>query len=383
MKLTPSRMVAATLLLVAHSTFAQNITDNYDFFYPKIKFSPAYPAPEGTTFKLTHVQKTERLSAKNLDAMSTLINIDLKYNRKTPDVTFFFNVTGITIKNQETISADGKLFKKINYTIKNSIDCIDKAGATFNSLPLENGTKVKSIIVGANFFRQLVSDNDKYPKPADVPNIDASPGYVPSFEEAFGKIPPIGFSTQTDLDAFEKKYTDFIVAKAEAIAVQTEFSNSVDLLMVLYGSGTWRENFAVAAVGRAKSNPNDYSDMDKAAEQIKNAYKILSVNVADTAAYYPLLRSAVNTYTAIEASKEDRLKSEVAQSILQHNLSLAHAWLLNMDEAIKYAGKLSANKRAAPGPILSIQRTIAFLQKRAITKEVSSPGNLLEKMPKS
>ena len=381
MKPLLSIFFTSSILLVTHSISAQTPNDYYDFFYPKIKFIPAQPAPAGTTFKLTNVLKTERLSEKNLANLLPLIDIDLKYSRKSPDVTFFFNVSGITITGEETISESGKYFRKISYTIKNSINCIDKNGATFNSLAMEDGTKIKSINVGSNFFRQLTSQNDKYPKPAEIPNIDGSLGYVPSFEESFGKIPPTGFSTTAELDAFVKKYNNFISAKAEALAVETEFSNNIGMLEVLYGSHTFREDFSVATVKKPKSLSFNYDDFDKAAEQLKNAYKIFSVNVTDTASYYPMLRSVVSTYTAIEAANEERIKFDIVQSVLQHNLSLANAWLLNIDEAMLYARKLSANRRAAPGPIPSLQHTIAYLQKRAVVKNGYS-GNLLEKMPK-
>jgi hypothetical protein len=375
-------MIAAALLLVTHSTSAQDMTDDYEFFYPKIKFTSMQTAPEGTTFKLGHVKKTDRLSEDNLNAMAPLTNIDLKYSRKEPSVIFFFNVSGITVKNLETFSEGGKYFKRLNYTIKSSIDCIGKDGATFNSLPVEDGSKVKTIVIGSNFFRQQTFDNNKYPKPKEIPNIDASPGYVPSFEEAFGKLPATGFYSTIELDTFTKRYMAYIEAKAEAKAIEAEFNNGSNILMNLFGSGTWRETFCVAKVKKGKNNTYDYTDLDKAAEDIKSAYKILSVNVTDTAAYYPLLRSAVNTYTAVESAHEERMKSELAQSIIQHNLCIANAWLLNADEAIKYAGKLAANKRAAPGPIEFAKHTVRFLQTRAATKDLAYTGNLLDKMPK-
>ncbi len=139
---------------------------------------------------------------------------------------------------------------------------------------------MKSILVGANFFRQLNSDNSKYPKPADIPNIDASPGYVPSWEESFGKIPPVGFSTTVEMEAFEKKYKDFILAKAEALAVESEFENTASVLMVMYSSNTFRVGFSIGRVKKTRASlPYNFDPLNQASDQIKSAYNIFSVNV--------------------------------------------------------------------------------------------------------
>jgi len=97
MHLLSSRFVAAILLLVAHSTQAQ-LVDDYEFFYPKIKYTPAQPVPEGITYKHTHTKRTDRLTETYLDGLNPLIPLDLKYSRKNPDVTFFLNVSGIALQ---------------------------------------------------------------------------------------------------------------------------------------------------------------------------------------------------------------------------------------------------------------------------------------------
>jgi len=237
--------------------------------------------------------------------------------------------------------------------------------------------------VGASFFRQMTLDNNKYPKPADIPNIDATIGYVPSWEETFGKTPPVGFSTTALMDTFVKKYQDFISAKAEALAVKTEFANAASILEVMYSSYTFRVDFGVAKVRKTKASlPYTFDDFTQAAEQIKSAYKIFSVNVNDTAAYFPLLRSAISTYTAIETANEERMKSDVVQSVLQNNVCLANAWLLNIDEATAYYNKFVANKRSAyaPGVVQNLQRTLSFMEQRAAGVKSGYSGNLLEKI---
>lgn len=385
MKLLSSRCVAAILLLVAHSSQAQ-LVDEYEFFYPKFKYTPAQPVPEGITYKHSHTPKTDRLSEDYLNGLAPMLGLDFKYNRKNADVNFFLNVSGIGITGMETITERGKYFKKIDYTIKSSVDCIDKNGATVSSLTTEDGKKVKSILVGANFFRQLNSDNNKYPKPADIPTIDANPGYVPSWEESFGKLPPVGFSTTEEMEAFVKKYQNYIAAKAEALAVKNEFENAASILRVLYCSYSFRVNFVVGKVKKTNASlPYNFDDLNQASEQIKSAYNIFSVNVNDTAAYFPLLRSAVSTITAIEAANEERVRSEnsaVVQAVIQHNLSLANAWLLNMDEAWKYYSKYSVNQRYKPGILLSLQQTLDFMDKRAAGVKSGYSGNLLEKFSK-
>jgi hypothetical protein len=368
----------AFLLFVVTSQ-AQQPGDSYDFSYPKIKFAPLQPAT-GLTFKTSHVAKTSLLSAENLDALSPLIDIDLKFNRKTPDVNFYYNVSGMESVASKTITDEGKYFKEITYSIKNSIDCIGKDGTTFNSILMENDSKVKTIRVGSNFFRQLTSDNDKYPKPREISNIDGSPGYVPSFEESFRKPVPAGFATQAELDAFMNKYNNFIMAKAEALAVEKEFDSDVAMLELLFGTKTFREDFAVAMV-KQKSRPFNYDDFDKAGELLKSAYKIFSVNITDTAAYYPMLRNVVKTYADIAAANEERVRFEIIQSIIHHNISLANAFLLNIEQAALYAEKFSGNKRSAPMPAQILYKTIDFMKKRAVS--ANTPANVLEKVPKS
>jgi hypothetical protein len=374
-------VIATFLLLATQTVSAQQPVDDYFFAFPKIKYAPLQPPPAGMTYYITTTEKTPRLSEENLRELKPLIDITLKYNRKTPDVNFHYDITGITITNQDIVSEKGKYFRIISYTIKSSILCKKgREGEIFNTLVMEDGTKVKSIKVGGNFFRQKTLDNDMYPKPAEIPNMDA-PGYVPSLEESLGRIPPIGFSTVKEVEEFEKKYSNFILAKAEALAVETEFKANTALLEVLFGNINYREDFAVATV-KFKKDPALYSDFDKAQELIKNAFKIFSVNVSDTAAYFPMLREAVSTYTAIEKANEERVKHEIVQSVIHHNLALANAWLLNIDEANEYVAKLRANRRAAPNPADILLRVIEFQTKRAVIKKGFNQ-NVLQNVAKS
>ncbi len=366
------------LMLVFAFGHAQEPSDSYDFSYPKIKFSPLQPASPGLTFKLTHTEKTDRLTQKNLEALYPLIDLDMKWNRKTPDVTFFYNVGGITVVSQKTITENSRYFKLITYTLKNNIECIGKDGNVFNKVVMEDGNNTKTVKVGSNFFRQLKLDNDKYPKPAEIANIDAAYGYVPSFEESFHKPEPVGFGSAAELDIFMDKYNNLILAKSESLAIENEFTNNSAFLTVLFGTLTFREDYAVAMVKR-KSNAANYDDFDKAGELLKNAYKIFSVNIADTGAYYPLLRNAVTIYTDIEKANEPRVRYDIVQSIIHHNISLAQAFLLNIDEALVYANKFSANKRAAQMPAQSLYRTIDFMKKRAVVKR-GCPDKLLAKI---
>jgi len=168
MKILLPWFAAAILSLAAQLTHAQ-LVDDYEFSYPKIKFSPSQPVPEGMTYKHTHTQKTERLKEEYLNNLNPLLPLDLKYNRKNPDVTFYLNVSGINITGIETITQGGRYFKKLNYTIKSSVDCIDKNGATVNSLITEDGKKVKSVLVGASFFRQMTLDNTNIPNRPTFP----------------------------------------------------------------------------------------------------------------------------------------------------------------------------------------------------------------------
>lgn len=374
-------MVAAALLTTQFAT-AQQPIDDYFASSSKIRYAPLQPPPAGMSYYITVPEKTDRLSHDNVFELKPLIDLTLKYNRKTPDVNFHYNVSGITITGQEIVSEGGKYFRKINYTIKNSIECRKgREGEIFNTLTVNDGTQVKSIKVGSNYFRQMTSNNSKYPKPAEIPNIDGAPGYVASWEETFGKIPPAGFSSTKEIEDFEKKYSNFIVARAEALAVEREFNDNTALLEVLFGNITLREDFFVATV-KLKKDPALYADFDKAQEQIKSAFKLWSVNVTDTAAYFPLLKEAIATYTALEKSNEERIKPEIVQSVIHHNLALANAWLLNVDEATAYITKLRANRRAAPNPADILLRVIEFQKKRAVIKK-GFTGNVLQNVAKS
>ncbi len=82
------------------------------------------------------------------------------------------------------------------------------------------------------------------------------------------------------------------------------------------------------------------------------------------------MRNAVSAISAFEAANEDWSKdpkADVVNVVIHHNLSLANAWLLNMEEAWKYYNKFSANSRSAykAGALLNLQQTLDFMDKRA------------------
>jgi hypothetical protein len=177
-----------------------------------------------------------------------------------------------------------------------------------------------------------------------------------------------------------KKYNNFIAARTEAIALQEAFSINAGILEVLFGTQVLSDDYPVGMV-KAKNRNANYDDFDKAGTLMINAYNALLLNSADTTAYNPMFREALNIYKSIESSNDQRLNFNSIKSILQNNIVLADAFLGNIDEAMNYYSLYAKNPSKWDLSKLGLPNIIMFMKKR-IAANGHYPNGMLDSIVK-
>jgi hypothetical protein len=332
MKLVLGTLLAATML--AHNGIAQEKAD-YDFKSVKLKFDPSQKFREGLSYDYRLPDGTKRLTKEQINFLRPSLAIDMKLKGKGPDIVFKYDFTGIEIKEVRTLVENNTYFKLIDYVIKSKVDILKAAdNSLVKDVSISDGSVVKSIKVGSNFFSQTKSFNSKFPKPKNIPNIDESPGTVADFDVRFALPKPIGFTSLEAADEFLKTYKEVIDQRAEALAIDTELSKGAEMLSSMFGTEVYRGYIGLASIA-AKGRTQNFEDFDKANADFETAFNLVKDNSADV--------NALNTFTQLyafykklEEEKDARLGNANIRAAVYFNQSVLAAFNNDIVSAEKY-----------------------------------------------
>lgn len=331
-------------VILASSSSAQEKI-NFDFKVVRLKYGPTQTFRQDLSYRLDLPDKSNRLKQETLDRLRPVFDLDLKNNRKTPDVIISLNVQGITIREMKTLNEAGVFFKEIIYTVSSKIDFIKSSdNSLVKSILLDDGTATHAIKMGSNFFVQRSLENSKYPKPPGIPdNNDILFSDSPELDKETGKRKITGFATIEGLHDFVKNYGPFIEAKAEALAFEAEFVRAADVLTGLFGTLQYRSYLGPGMITK-KSRKHDYDDFDKANADFLAAMALMKDNMADSNAMQ-LLQDALKFFRGIENSGDPRMEESAARSVVYYNISLLSALAGDIGSADKYFALYKAREK--------------------------------------